>query len=720
MAGLAASHQHANQQANAKRHTNGFIGVLANCFVSDLGAGNGSLFQPSAGFLGGIQCLGQTLAQFDHLLAGLSGGRVHQSFGVVCQNFQIRHQFLHVGFFCHNTSFRFRGLIRWSVCPAGLPPIALVYFTEANLAGITLRGTFFLAVSDLAYQANSGDYPHMTDLIRRQLVSLFGPVTGTAAAAQLKELIASYRTRMTRRTAHATGPFSEADVMLITYADQVREPDRKPLQTLADFATQHLRDTVSAIHLLPFYPWSSDDGFSVKDFFSVDPAFGTWEDIDRLRPHFALMFDAVLNHMSAQGEWFQQFLADDPRRRDFFVTVEGTPDLSQVVRPRALPLLTEFPAATGPKKIWTTFSADQVDLNFKNPAVLLAALDALLFYVQRGAKFIRLDAIAYLWKEMGTSCIHLPQTHLIIQLMRAVLDEVAPHVLLITETNVPHRDNISYFGNGTNEAQLVYNFSLPPLTLHSLQTGDATALTRWAQSLGLPGDRTTWFNFLASHDGIGVNPVRGILSDAQIAAMIERVQAHGGLVSYKSNPNGSESPYELNINYLDALSNPTGSESIELAARKFLTAQAIMLSLQGVPGIYFHSLFGSRGDLAGVEATGIKRRINRQKLARFELERELNDPSSLRARVFGDYRELLRVRRSEPAFHPNAPQQVLALDPRLFAVLREAKNQAQRYLCLHNVSGFEVPCSLVQVPELCDATTVELTLQPYATTWLAI
>jgi sucrose phosphorylase len=560
----------------------------------------------------------------------------------------------------------------------------------------------------------------MTDLIHRQLVSLFGPVTGTAAAAQLRGLIASYRARLGTPAPHAIGSFSEADAMLITYADQVHEPERKPLQTLADFAAVKLHDTLSAVHLLPFYPWSSDDGFSVKDFFAVDPAFGTWADIDRLRPHFALMFDAVFNHMSAQGVWFQQFLAGDPRRRDFFVTVEGTPDLSQVVRPRALPLLTDFPTATGPKKVWTTFSADQVDLNFKNPDVLLATLDALLFYVLRGAKFIRLDAIAYLWKEIGTLCIHLPQTHLVIQLMRAVLDEVAPHVLLITETNVPHRDNISYFGDGTNEAQLVYNFSLPPLTLHSLQTGDAAALTRWAQSLALPGDRTTWFNFLASHDGIGVNPARGILTDTQIDMLVARTEQHGGFVSYKRNPDGSESPYEMNINYLDALSNPAAGESAEFAAQKFLTAQAIMLSLQGVPGIYFHSLFGSRGDRAGAKASGIKRRINRQKLARADLERELNDPSSLRARVFGGFQALLRLRRTEPAFHPNAPQRVLELDPRVFAVLREAQNQGQSYLCLHNVSATAVTCSLARIPEATSARTATVTLPPYATNWLKL
>jgi len=527
----------------------------------------------------------------------------------------------------------------------------------------------------------------MKPAIRSHLELLYGRRPAAEIEPRLAALTDSYRARLPRPDPARAEWLTEKDALLITYADQVRETDRPPLQTLADFAAQHLRDVVSGIHLLPFYPWSSDDGFSVKDFFAVDPAFGTWDDLARLRLHFDLMFDAVFNHMSAQSGWFHRFLAGDLPYRDFFVTVEGHPNLSQVVRPRALPLLTEFQTASGPKQVWTTFSADQVDLNFKNPDVLLAALQALLFYVERGARFIRLDAIGYLWKELGTPCIHLPQTHRIIQLLRAVLDEVAPHVLLITETNVPHRDNVSYLGEGTNEAQLVYNFSLPPLTLHSLQTGDATALTRWAQSLTLPSERVTWFNFLASHDGIGVNPARGILSEAQIDALVARTLAHGGFVSYKDNADGSASPYEMNINYLDALSDPVSDEPAELAARKSLTAQAIMLSLQGVPGIYFHSLFGSRGDRAGAEASGIKRRINRQKLARADLENELNDSASLRARVFAGFRELLALRRAHRAFAPAVPQRVLSLDARVFSVLRESVDGSDRMLCLHNVSG---------------------------------
>lgn len=529
----------------------------------------------------------------------------------------------------------------------------------------------------------------MKPKILQYLVKLYGAEAADACVVKLASLISSgSQPRLSRKSGFN---LSEQDALLITYADQVSEPDRAPLQTLADFSQQHLRGLMSGLHLLPFYPWSSDDGFSVRDFFAVEPAYGGWADLARFRPGFDLMFDAVFNHMSAQGDWFQKFLSDDPAFRDFFVTVEGSPDLSQVVRPRALPLLTEFSSATGPRQVWTTFSADQVDLNFENPEVLLATIRALLFYVEHGARFIRLDAIAYLWKEIGTSCIHLPQTHTVIQLWRAVLDEVAPEVMLITETNVPHRDNISYFGDGANEAQLVYNFSLPPLTLHALQTGDATALTRWAQALTLPSERTTWFNFLASHDGIGVNPARGILSEAEIAVLIARVEAHGGFISYKNLSDGSQVPYEMNINYLDALSNPSAGEPAELAARKFLTAQAIMLSLQGVPGIYFHSLFGSRGDRPAVERTGIKRRINREKLERARLEAELRDPASLRSQVFGGFKRLLSQRRAHRAFAPAAPQRILDFGPRVFAVLRESADGVDRVLCLHNVSEQAVP-----------------------------
>ncbi|MEP7359750.1 MAG: sugar phosphorylase, partial [Anaerolineales bacterium] len=510
------------------------------------------------------------------------------------------------------------------------------------------------------------------------LIAIYGEETGRATLAPLLALIDRYTPRLAQSAAHAG--LSERDSLLITYGDQVQAPGRPPLRVLGEFCRAHLAGLVSGIHLLPFYPSTSDDGFSVQDYRAVDPALGDWDDVAAPGRDFRLMFDAVINHISAQSDWFQGCLRGDPRYRDYFISVSGDPDLSQVVRPRALPLLTRVATPEGERAVWTTFSADQVDLNYANPAVLLEIIDILLLYVERGAALIRLDAIAFLWKEIGTACLHLPQTHRVIQLMRAVLDLAAPHVMLITETNVPHQDNLSYFGDGANEAQLVYNFALPPLVLHSLRTGRAAELSAWAASLRLPSDRVTFFNFLASHDGIGLNPARGLLAPADIDALVEQTLAHGGLISYKHNPDGSRSPYELNINYFDALSDPAGGEPPTLAVDRFMAAQAIMLALAGVPGIYFHSLLGSRGWPEGVALTGRSRTINRQKFAAADLENELADPGSLRSTVFQRYANLLRARSASAAFDPYGAQQVLPGAPALFALLRTARGA--QVLCL--------------------------------------
>ena len=521
------------------------------------------------------------------------------------------------------------------------------------------------------------------------------------------------------------GQLTEKDVILITYGDQVQEKGKPHLRTLAEFSERHLRNVISGIHILPFYPWSSDDGFSVKDYRAVDPKLGDWEHVERLSQSFRLMFDGVINHMSAQGEWFQKFLQNEEPYSDYFIAVKGTPDLSNVVRPRALPLLTEFETAAGKRKVWTTFSTDQVDLNFANPDVLLEIFDILLMYAQRGAQFIRLDAIAYLWKEISTTCIHLPQTHVVIQLLRAVFDEVAPHVHLITETNVPHQDNISYFGDGTNEAQLVYNFALPPLVLHTFRTGDASVLSEWASSLTLPSDRTTFFNFLASHDGVGLNPARGILSSTDIDSLVEQTLAHGGLISYKQNVDGTTSPYEMNINYFDALSNPSSGEPLDLQVDRFMAAQAIMLTIVGMPGIYFHSLFGSRNWKEGVNITKHNRTINRQKLQCDELEKQLVDKNSLCSKVFTRYRDLLLARSSTSAFDPYGGQKILDVGKDVFAVLRISPDDSKHVLCLQNVTSQELEIENPikgTVHDLLTNRSVEgkILLKPYQSVWLDV
>ena len=537
------------------------------------------------------------------------------------------------------------------------------------------------------------------------LTSLYGATRAPLVARRLRDLMRRHFPEdQADRRRHDALPLTERDAMLITYADQVREPGIAPLHTLASFLRAHAAGAITGLHVLPFFPSSSDDGFAVIDYRAVDRSLGTWDDIGALAREFNLMVDGVFNHVSGESDWFRRFLRDEPPFRDWFIVVQDEPDLSQVVRPRTLPLLTKFETAAGPKRVWTTFGPDQVDNNVKNPDVLLALLDVLLLYVKEGARFVRLDAIAYLWKEIGTSCIHLPQTHHVIQLMRAVLDVVAPDIMLITETNVAHRDNVSYFGDGTNEAQLVYNFALPPLVLHSLVTGNADALSRWATTLSLPSRRVAFLNFLASHDGIGVTPAAGILTSAELENLVTVAQRRGGFVSYRRNHDGTSSPYELNINYLDALSDQSDpSEQVQID--RFVTAHAIMLAMPGLPAIYVHSLIGSRGDRAGAEASGMPRRVNRQRLVLADLERELDDRASRRSQVLRRLLALLDRRRTTPAFQPAGGAVVMQLDPRVFALQRFSPDRNEQAGCLHNVSPDRV-------------AVIGESLAPYETRWL--
>lgn len=455
--------------------------------------------------------------------------------------------------------------------------------------------------------------------------------------------------------------WSEKDVVLITYADQVRQPNVTPLAALRSFLLdRQLNDLIRCVHLLPFCPFTSDDGFSVVDYLAVDPESGDWDDIANLGRAFDLMFDLVLNHCSQKHEWFQKYLAGDPDYADFFIDQDPNIDLSAVVRPRSLPLLTPFESPTGTKQIWTTFSDDQVDLNYENPKVMLEMLRTLVEYAQRGARIIRLDAIAFLWKEPGTKCIHLPQTHAAVQLMRYVLNQAVPGTLVLTETNVPHKENLSYFGDGTNEAHMVYQFSLPPLLLDAIHQQDTSIFRDWLKTLKLPSQTTTFFNFTASHDGVGVRPLEGIVPPERVSRLAEIVREHGGRVNTRRQSDGTDTPYELNITYLDAVADRS-KVSAQEHARRFLATQAIMLSIQGMPAIYFHSLVGTPNDQEGVKSSGQNRRINRHKYERTALDAALQDPDELQRLVFDGYRHLLSVRTQQKAFHPAASMSVLDL-----------------------------------------------------------
>ena len=608
------------------------------------------------------------------------------------------------------------------------------------------RGLEYLPEPDYARPLR-GLTPELAARARKRLGFLYGEEAAEPVLGHVDRLVRVHDAHATpeiRAAEEAFDPrerFTEKDAVLITYGDLVVSEGRSPLATLSDFAYVLFRGLVTTVHVLPFFPSSSDRGFSVISYEEVDPRLGSWEEIARLGRGFRLMFDGVFNHVSAKSRRFQKFLAGDPEYQRFFRVFSSREEIDDdhlklVLRPRTSDLLSEFATVEGPRWLWTTFSRDQIDLNFRHPRVLLEVLEILLYYVRRGADLVRLDAVTYIWHELGTRCAHLVQTHEVVKLVRDVLDAAAPHVALVTETNVPHADNVTYFGDGTDEAQMVYNFALPPLVLHAFVAGSAEALAAWAAQLAPPSETTAFFNFLDSHDGIGVMGARGILPEEEIARLCERVKAVGGLVSMRTGEGGAPSPYELNVTWWSALNDAQADEPLERKVDRFVASRAIALSLRGVPGIYLLSFFGARNDLDAVKRDGQARSINRSALREEWLFEQFADPASVPSRTASRFIDLLGLRAAEPAFHPAAPQRVLRLDPRLFVVARTPRAEGATVVAVVEVSGSEVETRLslaaagLEGERLLDlvsggkvvtsAGEALLRLRPYQVLWLKV
>ena len=554
--------------------------------------------------------------------------------------------------------------------------------------------------------------------LRRRVAALVDGLYPDAHVEVTDELVAlaeGYRQRLAGRRVE---PATERTACLITYGDGIRRRGESPLHTLAGFLREHVGDVVSDVHLLPMFPWTSDDGFAVVDHRAVNPALGTWGDVEDLARDHTVMFDFVANHTSSSCPWFQGWLADDPAYRGFYLDRDPDFDETHVVRPRTTPLHHAFARPDDSLAwAWTTFGEDQVDVDVRRPRVLVELTDVLLGYLARGAAAVRLDAIGFLWKESGTSCLHLPQTHAVIKLWRLLVDHVAPGARLLTETNVPHAENVAYFGDGHDEANLVYQFALPPLVLHSFVAGSTNRLSTWAADVGAVSDTATWFNFLASHDGIGLRATEGILDDHERDALVERTRSHGGRVSWASRPDGSRTVYELNLGYLDALCTVDEAGHPDVLAAKALAAHTILLSFLGVPAIYYHSLVGSPPDLEGMVSSRINRRINRAVLDADRLAVELREDPRRRA-VFEGLRHLLDVRRRHPAFSPFGTQRVEILDDRVFAV-RRGEGTGDELVCVTNVTADTVPLPGVGGTDVLTGDRAQpLVLGPWGSAWV--
>lgn len=565
-----------------------------------------------------------------------------------------------------------------------------------------------------------------------RLKERFERLYGDAASLCLKRAIMMVGRYGQGMNAPAPAPlWDEADTLLITYPDMLDTLGERPLQTLYRFLSERLRESFGIVHILPFFPFSADDGYAIEDFRNVRPGLGNWGHIHRIGEDFSLMFDLVLNHVSRHHPWVKDYREGIAPGRDFFIETDPTQDLSMVVRPRDTPLLTRLHTNRGARYLWTTFSSEQIDLNFGNPDVLFEFLDLLLHYVRHGACIIRLDAIAYVWKKPGTPCIHLPETHELVKLLRDFLEICAPRTILLTETNVPQRENLSYFGDG-DEAHMVYQFPLPPLLLHTLLRENAALLTEWAKALPEPPSGCTWLNFTASHDGIGLRPVEDILAKDEILFLVRHCRKQGGRITTRRRPDGSQAPYELNITYFDAMgtgdSSPVGQRRKVL---RFICSQLISMELRGIPAIYFNSLVAASNDLERVKKLGYPRAINRTKWQERELLRRLSSRRSVQ-QVFRTLTHALRVRRRHAAFHPDAYQQILDFGKDIFAVQRTALDGRESILCLSNVTrqrrvvhlernrqhdfrGGPWRCALSERPR---GQHDRVILAPYETVWL--
>lgn len=522
--------------------------------------------------------------------------------------------------------------------------------------------------------------------IGHKLRFLYGAEQASHVLREIEKLLKNYRGGKKYKE------LNEKDALLVIYPDQIKEKGKKPLVTLREFAQKHF-DCFSVMHILSFFPYSSDRGFSIIDYEKVRKALGSWEDIEQIEKKHDLMFDLALNHVSSRHKWFKGFLNGNRKYMNYFHYFDNEEDipkkeLAKVFRPRSNKIFTKFKTKQGNKWVWTTFSEDQVDLNYKNPEVLVEMIKVLFLYVSRGARAIRLDAIAFLWDKLGTRSAHLPQTHTIVQIMREILDCLNKNLILVTETNVAHKDNISYFSNKDKESKIVYNFALPGLVLDAFYREDVERLLQWASKLEFPGHDSNYFNFLDTHDGIGLLGVRGILTKKEIRDLKESAVEKGALINYRSSDEKNV-PYELASTWFHVICGCSETTERSLRIKAYIASRAISLSLRGIPLIYFHGLLGTMNDYDVVKKSGHQRDVNRQNLRRKELEQDLEDERSKKYKVFNETSKLLRARSKEKAFHPKAKQKCLFVNKRIFSLLRESLDGKSRVLCLVNVSGKE-------------------------------
>ncbi len=479
---------------------------------------------------------------------------------------------------------------------------------------------------------------------------------------------------------------SEKTSVIICYGDSVYSNKKSSIKVFRTFFQKRLRKYFNTIHFLPFYPSSSDSGFAVKDHYKIEKKLGDWSDIKRISKSTNIMADIVINHSSARGLWFRNFLKNKRPGKDYFLTVDPNFDTSKVIRPRDHKLLKKIDFFNKKEYLWRTFSNDQLDLNFKNPSVLLRFIKIMINLINHGVTIFRLDAIAYLWKENGTTCINLKRTHEIIKLLRIICDYLNVETTIVTETNLPEKENLSYFGKN-DEANWIYNFSLPPLLIHAFLFEKSSYLNQWCKKLPIAKKGNSYLNFISSHDGIGIRPTEGIFNKKILNQFLKRLKKNGSKFSYRKVKNKPKKVYEANITVFDALKKSDYDLKGKFFLERYISAHSIMFSFEGVPALYFNSLFGNANDETRYVITGNKRDVNRYKWNYENISKKLENKNSKQSIIYKKISNLLSVRVKQKAFHPNAARYNINLGPKIFSFKRVSLNKKQTIICITNLSS---------------------------------
>ena len=523
---------------------------------------------------------------------------------------------------------------------------------------------------------------------------------------------------------------SQETFLLIAYADSIKNRNEIPLKIFQKFFKQNLKNFFEILHILPFYPASSDGGFSVTNHKSVNKDFGSWKDIKTFSKEVSIMADLILNHASIKSNWFSYFSKNVKKYKSFFFTIDDDFDLSNVVRPRDHNLLQNYSFKDKNKNLWCTFSHDQIDLNFRNPEVLIKFIEIIILLLKNGVTVFRIDAVAFIWKKNGTSCVNLPETHEIVKLLRSIVSYLNPTALIVTETNLPRKENLSYFGNN-DEANWIYNFPLPPLILYTFLLEDSSKITKWSKSMPPAQKNNAYLNFIASHDGIGMRPAEGILGTRVLNKLFKRIEINGGMFSFRK-VGSKNKVYEVNTTLYNALKKTDFDEKGLYSIDRYLAAHTMLFALEGVPAVYFNSLFGTSNDIDLVKKTGIKRDINRFRWDLGKLTEKLNDEKSTENIVYKKLLDMILLRKKQSAFHPNATQYTLSLGPKLFGVWRQSIDKSQNIFAITNISSVERKLGLSKInlieneiwkdllqPDLKIDKLKVLKLSPFQTVWIS-